>query len=75
MTLQEIIQILIKKHGLTQSDIAKQCNCSQTVISLLYTGARQNTRFKTAQAFLALYREITQHDTEITEVSSNQVSV
>jgi predicted transcriptional regulator len=59
MQWNHIIQELINS-GLNQHQIAKECNCSQTAISLLYTGKRTNTKFDTGKALMDLHTKITQ---------------
>lgn len=57
MTLRNMIQTMLE-HGLTQAQIAKECSCSQTVISLLYTGKRQNVKYQTGKAISQLYQKV-----------------
>ena len=57
MLWSTMIQKLLDS-GLSQHEIAEACNCSQTVISLLYTGKRSNPKYKTGNAIEKLYNEI-----------------
>lgn len=43
--------------GFTQEAIARGCGCSQTAISLLYTGKRKNVKFETGTALISFYEK------------------
>lgn len=55
MNWQIMIQEMMES-GWTQEDIARACDCSQTVISFLKTGKRRNVKFKTGVKLIETYQ-------------------
>ncbi|SPY09119.1 MULTISPECIES: hypothetical protein [Oligella] len=60
MEIQEIVRFLLK-NGLTQSDIARRCEISQTLVSLINTGKRNNVLVSTYKKLYQLMIETKIH--------------